>query len=64
VAHRREQSTEIPSLGRQRAGYAINVAREVLPYEEFFAGYDEASHQAVPGLLTALGLLGTLSCVA
>jgi hypothetical protein len=46
------------SDGKER-WYATNVAREVFPYEEMFAGYDEASHQAVPGLLTALGLLGT-----
>ena len=37
---------------------AATIAREASPYEELFAGYDEASHQAVPGLLTALGLLG------
>ena len=46
------------SDGKER-WYATNVAREVFPYEEMFAAYDEASHQAVPGLLTALGLLGT-----
>jgi hypothetical protein len=44
--------------GKER-WYSANVARELFPYEEIFAGYDEASHQAVPGLLTALGLLGT-----
>jgi hypothetical protein len=44
--------------GKER-WYGANVARELFPYEEIFAGYDEASHQAVPGLLTALGLLGT-----
>jgi len=44
--------------GKER-WYATNVAREAFPYDELFAGYDEASHQAVPGLLTALGLLGT-----
>jgi len=44
--------------GKERC-YATNAARETFPYEELFAGYDEASHQAVPGLLTALGLLGT-----
>lgn len=44
--------------GKER-WYSTNVARELFPYEEIFADYDEASHQAVPGLLTALGLLGT-----
>jgi hypothetical protein len=46
------------SDGKER-WYAATIAREAFPYEELFAGYDEASHQAVPGLLTALGLLGT-----
>lgn len=48
----------VRSDGKER-WYVVNVDREVFPYEEMFAGYDEASHQAVPGLLTALGLLGT-----
>jgi hypothetical protein len=46
------------SDGKER-WYATDAAREAFPYDELFAGYDEASHQAVPGLLTALGLLGT-----
>jgi hypothetical protein len=43
----------------QERWYISSVARDLFPYEELFADYNEASHQAVPGLLTALGLLGT-----
>jgi hypothetical protein len=46
------------SDGKER-WYATDASREIFPYEQMFADYDEASHQAVPGLLTALGLLGT-----
>jgi hypothetical protein len=48
--------------GKER-WYSASVARDLFPYEEIFAGYDEASHQAVPGLLTALGLLGTFGAL-
>jgi hypothetical protein len=44
--------------GKER-WYVSSSARELFPYEELFDAYDDASHQAVPGLLTALGLLGT-----
>ena len=44
--------------GKER-WYVSSSARELFPYEELFDAYDEGSHQAVPGLLTALGLLGT-----
>jgi hypothetical protein len=46
------------SDGKER-WYATDASREIFPYEQMFADYDEVSHQAVPGLLTALGLLGT-----
>jgi hypothetical protein len=59
VAGGRGKSSAIFRSDGKERWYATNVAREVFPYEEMFAGYDEASHQAVPGLLTALGLLGT-----
>lgn len=43
--------------------YISNAARELLAPEELFEAYSEGSHQAVPGLLTALGLLGTFSAL-
>jgi predicted transcriptional regulator len=38
--------------------YISNPARELFPPEELFE-YSEVSHQSVPGILTAMGLLGT-----
>jgi hypothetical protein len=43
--------------------YISNAARELFAPEELFAAYSDGSHQAVPGLLTALGLLGTFSAL-
>ena len=39
--------------------YISDSARELFDQEVLFEDYSEGSHQAVPGLLTALGLLGT-----
>jgi phosphate uptake regulator len=44
--------------GEQR-WFVSNPARELFAPEELFEGYSDGSHQAVPGVLTALGLLGT-----
>lgn len=38
--------------------YISSSARELFPPEELFE-YSEVSHQSVPGILTAMGLLGT-----
>jgi hypothetical protein len=43
--------------------YISNSARELFSPEELFEAYSDGSHQAVPGLLTALGLLGTFSAL-
>jgi len=43
--------------------YISDSARELFSQEELFEDYSEGSHQAVPGLLTALGLLGTFSAL-
>jgi hypothetical protein len=43
--------------------YISNSARELFAPEELFEAYSDGSHQAVPGLLTALGLLGTFSAL-
>ena len=43
--------------------YISDSARELFNQEELFEDYSEGSHQAVPGLLTALGLLGTFSAL-
>jgi hypothetical protein len=43
--------------------YISDSAREIFSQEELFEDYSEGSYQAVPGLLTALGLLGTFSAL-
>jgi hypothetical protein len=48
--------------GEQR-WYISNSARELFSPEELFEAYSDGAHQAVPGLLTALGLLGTFSAL-
>lgn len=43
--------------------YISDSARDLFSQEELFEEYAEGSHQAVPGLLTALGLLGTFTAL-
>jgi hypothetical protein len=43
--------------------FVSNTARDLFSSEELFEDYADVSHQAVPGILTALGLLGTFSAL-
>jgi hypothetical protein len=43
--------------------FVSNAARDLFSSEELFEDYADVSHQAVPGILTALGLLGTFSAL-
>lgn len=43
--------------------FASHSAKDLFAAEELFDDYADASHQAVPGILTALGLLGTFTAL-
>ena len=43
--------------------FVSDAARDLFSSEELFEDYADVSHQAVPGILTALGLLGTFSAL-
>jgi Mg2+ and Co2+ transporter CorA len=51
------------SAGEETRWFVSSSARDLFSAEELFEDYADGAHQAVPGILTALGLLGTFSAL-